>query len=164
MRRAKLVSRGESFDRWLLERATPEPNTGCVLWLGATTSGYGRVHWKGRFGLAHRIVYEMRVGPIPEGLVIDHLCRERSCVNERHLQVVTTGENVLRGVGCTARNAIKTHCLKGHPFDEANTYWRLTGGRSCRRCSADWEQRKKRERYAAAVDSPREQLPLEART
>jgi hypothetical protein len=76
---------------------------------------------------------ELFVGPIPEGLVIDHLCRNRGCINPTHMEPVTNAENVLRGEGPTAVNARKTHCKRGHPFDDVNTYV-YAKGRACRMC------------------------------
>ncbi len=83
---------------------------------------------------AHRAAYELYVGPIPEGLTIDHLCRNTLCVNPAHLEAVTMRENILRGTGPSAQAARKTHCLRGHPFDDGNTLFRATGKRVCRAC------------------------------
>jgi hypothetical protein len=94
---------------------------------------------------AHRAFYEHYVGPIPVGLTIDHLCRVRRCVNPDHLEPVTRGENVLRGDTITAANARKTHCPRGHEYDEANTYVCKRGMRHCRTC----HQLRQRERKAA---------------
>ena len=85
---------------------------------------------------AHRFAYELLVGPIPEGLVLDHLCRNRGCVNPDHVEPVTSRTNVLRGVEATAET-----CRRGHPFDECNTYERPSGRRSCKRCKADAQAR-----------------------
>ncbi len=108
---------------------------GCWTWQAAKVgSGYGRVHWGGWVQQAHRVAYELLVGPIPDGLHLDHLCRNPGCVNPAHLEPVTPGENVLRGVGVSAVHANATHCHKGHLFDEANTYIDPNGWRRCRAC------------------------------
>lgn len=106
----------------------------CWEWQGPRARGYGRVSIDGRMRPAHRVAYETLVGPVPEGLVLDHLCRVRACVNPDHLEPVTNRENVLRGVGPTARHAVQTHCGKGHPFTPENTYWSEKAGRRCRAC------------------------------
>src|SRR3977135_3690762 len=89
---------------------------GCWPWLGSTTgSGYGQIRYGGHL-LAHRIAYVLRKGDIPTGLQLDHLCRNRSCVNPAHLEPVTGRENPLRGGSPTAVNAFKTHCPQGHEY------------------------------------------------
>ena len=95
---------------------------GCYEWLaGKSDGGYGQFS-HGRTLFAHRFAYEDIKGPIPHGLTIDHLCRNRGCVNPDHLEPVTRGENVLRGEGHAPTNAKKTHCQKGHEYTEENTY------------------------------------------
>lgn len=115
-----------------------DPHTGCHVYTGATRNGYGMTHeiQKGKrvYVPVHRVAYEAAKGPIPEGLHIDHLCRNRACCNPDHLEAVTKRVNTLRGVGPTARNAAKTHCKWGHEFTPDNTIWRSYGGRECRAC------------------------------
>jgi hypothetical protein len=114
----------------------------CWPWIGYRDSnGYGVTKVDGKAKRAHRVVYEMRVGPIPDGLHIDHLCRNPSCVNPLHLEPVTPRENTLRGNGLAALNAAKTACKNGHEFDDVNTYHRPTGGRACRKCRRAASQR-----------------------
>ncbi len=108
----------------------------CWLWIGAQTrsGGYGLTKHNGKHVPAHRVTYEMLKGPIPTGLQIDHLCRTPPCVNPAHLEPVTLAENVRRGISPSAANSRKTHCLRGHLFDKANTYVNRNGGRTCRTC------------------------------
>lgn len=133
-------------------------NGECWLWTGGhAKAGYGsftfgRESPGGRRTVpAHRLTYEALVGPIPEGLVIDHLCRNRGCVNPEHLEPVTFKENVLRGVGPTAENAVKTHCKRDHAFTPENTYVASGGGRGCRACrdiynATNWQRYRNRSR------------------
>lgn len=120
----------------------------CRVWQRSKNShGYGKMSAEGkRHEGVHRVAYELWVGPIPAGLQIDHLCRNRACINPLHLEVVTIRENVLRGDGTSARNARKTHCLHGHPLSGDNLYVYSNGSRSCRVCMArrDRERRGKR--------------------
>jgi len=107
-----------------LERySTPEPNTGCILWMNSgTVDGYGQVWWDGKLQRAHRASYELVNGPIPAGMQLDHRCRVRCCINPHHLEIVTSKENTLRGTSASARNATKTHCKHGHAFNPDNTW------------------------------------------
>ncbi|MEL3944487.1 HNH endonuclease signature motif containing protein [Streptomyces sp. LNU-CPARS28] len=108
---------------------------GCWEWTGhIKPNGYGQVRVGGRKFNAHRFSYEALRAPIPEGLVIDHLCRNRRCVNPDHLEPVTHRTNILRGTGPAACNARRTHCVRGHRFDTANTYVAPSGARQCRAC------------------------------
>lgn len=92
--------------------------TGCWLWAANTSMGYGQIIHDGRQVGAHRVAYEVLVGPIPEGLHIDHLCRVRHCVNPGHLEPVTQKENNRRAL---LHVAAKTHCKRGHEFTPENT-------------------------------------------
>jgi hypothetical protein len=109
----------------------------CWTWTALIhTAGYGsfRPHNQGPVLYAHRYAYELEVAQIPEGMVLDHLCRNRRCVNPAHLEPVTHRENILRGTGASARNVDKTHCPKGHPYTDDNTYRAKGHGRECRAC------------------------------
>ena len=112
--------------------------SGCWLWSGTISDkGYGRIWINERRAsvYAHRISYELHREAIPAGLVLDHLCRVRHCVNPAHLEPVTITTNVMRGDTISTRHAAKTHCKRGHPFDEANTIRRRSVvGRDCRAC------------------------------
>lgn len=114
----------------------------CWLWMGfRSLDGYGRIQPGRRsssgYGaplLVHRVSYELAVGPIPDGLTIDHLCFVTSCVNPTHLEAVTMGENVRRNDGMSARHGRATICKRGHPKTTENTYRSPQGGNSCAPC------------------------------
>lgn len=134
---------------------------GCWLWTGPIDrNGYGVFNVGGRSDLrkhrAHRFVYEILVGPIPEGLVLDHVralgCRHRHCVNPAHLEPVTQGTNVRRGDAPAAEHARKTQCVNGHLFTPGNTYVR-NGWRYCRTCRNNTEAARYRRLHAEAKAS-----------
>lgn len=126
---------------------------GCWPWLGPINkSGYGDCRAVGEYG-AHRVAYRLAVGPIPEGLTLDHLCHNRArdcaggitcphrrCVNPIHLEPATLGDNVLRGNSPAARFAARTHCSRGHEYTPENTSIRaqFRGSRRCLTCQAEW--------------------------
>lgn len=119
-----------------LKAYSMQDKSGCWIWQRHVNSGgYGTVSYLGRKMLAHRASYEEFVGPIPDGLTLDHLCRNTRCVNPEHLEPVTNRENILRGDGLSARRARVTVCPKGHPYDDKNTYRTPDGRRNCRACN-----------------------------
>lgn len=120
--------------------------SGCWLWTACLTSnGYGRFSWEGKVRLAHRVSYTLLVGPVPEGLELDHLCRVRHCVNPEHLEPVTRRENIHRGFGITAVHARKTHCPQGHEYTEDNLLVSALdrGNRVCKACLASRDGKSK---------------------
>lgn len=122
---------------------------GCWRWIAAhTPPGYGCFYWKGRQVYAHRFSYEVFVGPIPEGLVIDHLCQNKWCINPWHLEAVTYRANLMRADTVTRRNAHKVECDSGHPYTEANTYYYANGSRRCRQCGTEQARERRRRRAA----------------
>ena len=135
MSRWQTQSLRERFDaKWI-----PEPNTGCWLWMGGLAGrGYPMVYVPGqKWGTkAHRVAWELYRGPIPDGLVIDHTCRVKSCVNPDHLRPVTSAVNVTENsISLAALNKVKTHCPRGHEYTTENTLrMKRNDGRVCRTC------------------------------
>jgi hypothetical protein len=126
-----------------------EPNTGCWLWGGSlNTGGYGAICVNGAKMVAHRFAYERWRGPVPPGLELDHLCRQRCCVNPEHLEPVTHRENVRRGTAGDQHLA-KTHCPKGHPYSGNNLAIANTGQRRCRACQSESSRRSSAQRRRA---------------
>jgi hypothetical protein len=130
----------------------------CWLWTSKINNrGYGLFSLNGRMVAAHRVAYELLVGPIPEGHDVDHVrergCVNRHCVNPSHLEPVTHRENLLRGSGFAAVNAAKTHCPRGHEYTPENTYVNPhpDGGRICRTCKRDRDRRRSAARHQARL-------------
>lgn len=123
---------------------------GCWLWTAKRThEGYGHVRYEGRTRIAYRVTYELLVGPIPDGLVLDHLCVTPACVNPAHLEPVTQAENVRRSAP-----AQKTACVNGHAYTPENTYRRPGSGagrRDCRACIRERVRRYKARKTGAAA-------------
>ena len=133
---------------------------GCWPWQGNIVhGGYGMSWLDGRPQMAHRAVFQVLGGRIPDGLTLDHLCRNRRCVNPQHLDPCTQRENHARGL--INQNVSKTHCANGHPFDERNTYRRPDDGthpfgkRGCRACHRQNQARYLRRREASRAGLPR---------
>jgi hypothetical protein len=108
-------------------------SNGCWIWRGTRSDGYGMIRVEGKMRGAHRVAIYLNTGVWPESDV-DHLCRNRACVNPAHIEVVTHRENVHRGMGTAGVNARKTHCIRGHEFTPENTY--INPGRPFRACRA----------------------------
>ena len=107
----------------------------CWEWnLSIGTHGYGQIGWyfsgKSAGTTAHRVAWVAVNGPIPEGMTIDHLCRNRKCVNPNHLQLLTNEENASNN-----GNSLKTHCVRGHAYEGDNLYKSPRGDRRCRECA-----------------------------
>lgn len=115
----------------------------CWEWMGKldhSGKGYGTTTIDGKTIGAHRYAYERLIAEIPEGLDLDHICRNTACVNPWHLEPVTRKVNLHRSPRSQATlNSAKVQCKRGHPFTEGNTYWRNDGTkRECRTCRADY--------------------------
>jgi hypothetical protein len=128
----------ERFDaKWKLDT-----RSGCWVWQAASKGhGYGAI-WVtsgtgvGQQMLAHRVGYELYIGPVPDGMQLDHRCRNRACVNPAHLEPVTCEQNLKRSPRTWAtRNTAKTHCPQGHEYTLDNTRLDQNGGRYCRACA-----------------------------
>lgn len=145
---------------------THAPHLGqCWMWTGVLNpGGYGDFSVGRKHVGAHRTAYEQFVGRIPDGLHLDHLCRNRACCNPAHLEPVTAGENVLRGVGFAAQKAMQTHCINGHEFTRENTMPRKgRGGRECRQCKRDREATKRRAAGKPKRTDRAPRVPVDAR-
>lgn len=121
-----------------------DASASCWVWTAASAGdGYGKysvnANGKSKYPLAHRYAYESLVGPIPDGMVLDHLCCNRKCVNPDHLQVVTQKVNNIRSASPTSINARKTRCANGHEYTEENTR-HSSNGRACRTCHRAWDR------------------------
>jgi len=139
----------------LMEKVEEAPS-GCWVFTASLRHGYGQIFVTKRPRLvvaqAHRVSYELHVGPIPAGLVIDHLCRNTACVNPSHLEPVTTQINTARGDAYKngERFASRTHCPQGHPYDEVNTGRSTNGWRYCRTCKRNQRRAHYARKKAAA--------------
>ncbi len=120
------------------EKVYIDKPSSCWKWIaGCTEKGYGHFNIAYKENAkAHKFAFELFFGEVPIGLELDHLCRNRNCINPFHLEIVTHQENMRRGhfVGTGLHNRIKTHCLKGHPYNIENTYINPAGKRNCRIC------------------------------
>jgi hypothetical protein len=148
----------------LIEGRLGTPRPDCLIWPAAVDRGYGRLHVDGKSRRVHRVVWELKHGPIPDGLTIDHLCRIRSCCNTEHMELVTALENYERAkpfrakaMGLASRG---DECKNGHPYSPETTKIRSNGHRRCLTCdAANREQRNarrnERRRTEGRSDRPR---------
>ena len=137
-----------ALDEYLASRARRDEN-GCMIWLGSTVRGYAKASGLGE-QLVHRAVYVDAYGPIADGLQIDHLCRNRSCVELSHLEAVTAAENNRRRDEANGTGIYKTHCDQGHPLSGDNLRLGINGWRLCRECRHVVQRRYEQTRRRAA--------------
>ena len=147
-----------------------ENEQGCWIWTGTVlNNGYGQVKLRTRKHLTHRFFYEHIVGPIPDGMYLDHLCREKRCVNPAHLEPVTPQENVVRGLASYEIRRL-CHSRRHDITDPANVkIIPSTGARTCRACNAEANRRHCKARYwrrknAALSDAAGHDSPVAATT
>ncbi len=132
-----MISTASDLDRFV-QKIDFTDHKPCWQWTGASIQGrrsgrYGVLRFRKSLPLAHRVSYLALVGSIPEGLTIDHLCRNSLCVNPDHLEPVTMRENILRGDSACAKNARKTHCPRGHLLPTLSKV--SANGKRRRRCA-----------------------------
>ena len=141
------TSRPENVLPRLLSGLIINSKTKCWTKPGRTNSSGYVVLGVGKIAtLVHRLSYEMFIGPIPPGLDVEHTCDNKRCINPFHLEAVTRDENLHRSKHTQAsKNSRKTHCKRGHPFDDANTYLAPDGYRRCRACQRERRRRKRDE-------------------
>jgi len=125
-------------------RKTSIQGNGCLLWTDKPWNKYGILRMGCRNQRAHVLSYEHYVGPVPNGLELDHLCRNTLCVNPTHLEAVTHKVNVLRGEGWAAKNARKTHCPQGHSYAVHAVYYRRRDGTEFKQCGTCQKETKRR--------------------
>jgi hypothetical protein len=144
----------------LLDRLTSkyvvDAESGCWVWTGAFSNKrnkwlYGLILVEKKLRMAHRVMYEMKVGKIPEGLQLDHLCRNTKCINPAHLEPVTAKENIARSINFQSS---KTQCINGHELAGPNLYVKPNGSRECRICrKVQWKMYKARKEHHLGLGS-----------
>jgi hypothetical protein len=130
---------------------------GCWAWTGTkTAAGYGQMRVAGRREYVHRISYQLHKGAIPDGLAIDHLCRNRACINPEHLEAVHPKTNAMRGRAPGILAYWANRCFKGHEFTPKNTITTPSGHRRCRTCenASQRKYRLARKQRLAQISAP----------
>ena len=112
-----------------------EKTESCWNWTAGSCHGYGYFWFNKKMRRTHRLAYELLKGEIPKEMTLDHLCRNRACVNPEHLEVVTQKENVMRGIGITSQKAKQTHCKREHILSGDNLYITPDNRRQCKQCN-----------------------------
>jgi hypothetical protein len=135
-----------------IEKYRVNHDTGCWEWCHAKQGGgYGLFWLEGKYVLAHRASYAFFIGPIADGLTIDHLCKSPGCVNPSHLEAVNMATNFWRGNSFASLNKRKTHCPQGHPYAGDNLVVTKEGSRQCRTCTRQrtraWQQTERARTY-----------------
>lgn len=168
MRRKKPYPSSDEIKQRLLDKIRIDDKTGCWIWTASIGGpGYGQLSVCGRPHAAHRLSYQVHVGEIPEGLFIDHLCRNRPCINPAHLEPVTHQVNMARGMGGKAhaqRMRERTHCKKGHPLTPDNIQWAERGKRHCKICYQTGVKERNDRRKRVPIDQRRPNVADIART
>lgn len=127
--------------QYVMNRVVIHPKSKCWIWTNAQQGGgYGKAKFQGKQSTAHRLSYIAFEGPIASGLCLDHICRNRLCVNPLHLEPVTQVENRRRGLQMSLR-VDKTHCINGHPYTDGNTYKDRKGVNRCMECARQTRMR-----------------------
>lgn len=136
------------YEKLHINSNTLKSPSGCWEWQGSRNhGGYARMTFRGNSNTrVHRIMYEVFKGKIPYTIVINHKCRVRHCINPDHLELKTIGENVLMGETLPAKQLLRTHCPRGHEYNEENTYITKVGGRDCRPCGREQAREYRRRR------------------
>lgn len=136
--RIMLVGEAPGLPERILAKIVRIPECGCWVWEGSISGyGYGETWWNNSKKFIHVLMHELFVGEVPDGFKVDHLCRVRCCCNPEHLEAVTHAENVKRGTGwqhVVEKHKAATHCQRGHPWIEENTYVEPNGKRRCLEC------------------------------
>lgn len=150
-----LLSSADLLRFW--QKVNKEAGGGCWLWTASVQEkrgGYGQFRVGRRMLRAHKITYALLIGAVPEGLVLDHLCRVPRCVNPLHLEPVTHAENIRRGEAPSAIAVRTDRCVRGHAFTDTNTLLKKDGRRECRSCANEGQRARRRDRSVLLAADP----------